>query len=484
MMPRYISAFLICFIFGVGAASLFLISSRWVLIALFSGMLLALIGMLASRVVSIFIFFGICGLIFGVWYVNLSFAENQYLDFLNNSINTEAVVAADPTVSGKSQQLSLLPDGFTQYIRASMYTPVTDVAKGDRVWIRGQIEMPENFNDFDYIGYLQRSNTYALLKKSRVIVLEKGGYSWRDPLVELREFVIKQTEVYPQSEGSLVAGMLIGQRQQPLPEETANAFKITGLTHIVAVSGFNMTIIATACAVLAWYIGRRAGNVMTIFIMFGFVVITGASAAVVRAAIMAAVMVFAQLLGRQYNSLYSLLLVASIMVLMNPRIVIWDVGFQLSVAATYGVLISFKIKNPESSNGFFSDLLRPTFGAIVMTAPIIAYHFKTFSVIAPLANLLVLPLVPWIMLAGALSLIPLFGSAFVMPAQFLASLVLQIAQKLSVLPYASINLELPVWVLLVYYFSVFLYVYFASKKVKNRRLQKPNETAKIQAIIT
>jgi competence protein ComEC len=471
-MPKYVSAFLCCFIFGVGIASLYQISESLLWVVLGIGMFLGMVVLVCKTQVGLIVICIVTGIVFGVWYVNRSFSTNEYAPMLGKTVNWEGVIVADPVTSEKNQQVTLLPDGYTQYIRASLYTAMPDAQKGDRVWIRGQLEMPENFSDFDYIGYLQRWNVYAVLKKPRVIILDRAEFSWRTAMISLREFVIRQSKVFPQSEGSLIVGMLIGQRQH-IPEEVSKAFKTTGLTHIVAVSGFNMTIIATACGSFVWYIGRRTTNLMTIVIVFGFVIITGASAAVVRAAIMATIMVMAQLLGRQYASLYSLLVVASIMVIINPRIVIWDVGFQLSVAATYGVLIAFRVKKPDAPSTFLSDTLRPTLGAIAMTSPIIAYHFETFSVIAPLANLVVLPFVTWIMLFGALSLIPVLGSAFVMPAQMLTSAVLNVTQLLAQVPYASIDLQLPAWLLFSYYFALFIYIYTTLQKRKNNgKLQK------------
>lgn len=422
----------------------------------------------------------VIGLAAGLWHVNATFVENEYDEYFGKKYEAEGVIATDPVSSGSNQggsnqQIILLPDGHSQYIRASLYTPMPNARKGDRVWIRGQLELPENFSDFDYIGYLQRWQVYAVLKKPRVIIIERTKFSWgtgwehgwRGRLLDFREFVIQQAKAFPPEEGSLIVGMLIGQRQQ-IPESISNAFKITGLTHIVAVSGFNMTIIATACGALVWYIGRRATNLMTIVIVFGFTVVTGASAAVVRAAIMAVLMVTAQLLGRQYASLYSLTVVAAIMVMQNPRVVMWDVGFQLSVAATFGVLVSFQVKKPDAAPSFLGDLLRPTFGAIVFTAPIIAYHFGTFSVIAPLANLLVLPFVPWIMLLGALSLLPGFGAVFVYPAQLLTGAVLFLTERLSKVPYASIAVQVPAWLLIAHYGAALLYVRAALQKGRKR----------------
>ncbi len=482
MAPRFISILLCSFIVGVAIGSLYNIPSSLVWTVFQGGAVLSM-GIMAlprknARVVGLSIMCIIAGLVFGYLYVGKSFSENEYQEFLGENINTEGIVAMDPVMSGRNMQVTLLPDGYSQFIRGSLYTPIPGLKKGDRVWIRGQLELPENFSDFDYIGYLQRWQVYAQLKKPRVIVLKRAEWNWRTPLLAVRNFVLKQGKVFPEREGGLIIGMLIGQKQN-IPDEVQQAFKITGLTHIVAVSGFNMTIIATACGALVWYIGRRATNILTILIVIGFVVVTGATAAVVRAGIMAIVMVVAQLMGRQYASLYALLLVSVIMILINPRIVVWDVGFQLSAAATFGVLMAFNLKHPEKEDSFLVDMLRPTLGAIILTAPIIILHFHTFSVIAPLANLLVLPFVTWIMLFGALALLPVIGGVFVMPAQLITSAILFITEKLALVPYASVEVIAPPWLIFIYYSVLILYIYS-----RHSRLQKQAKYGKLEKIIT
>ncbi len=479
MSPRFISILLCCFIAGVGIDSLYNVPGSVVWTTIVGGgflsMVIAVLPRKKARDVGLGMLCAVVGLTVGYWYVGKSFSGNEYESYLGEVIDTEGLVATDPVISGRNQQVTLLPDGYTQYIRGSLYTPVPGLEQGDRVWIRGQLELPENFSDFDYIGYLQRWQVYAQLKKPRVIVLKRASWNWRTPLLAVRNFVLKQGRAFPEREGSLVIGMLIGQKQN-IPDEVAQAFKTTGLTHIVAVSGFNMTVIATACGALVWYIGRRATNILTVVIVVGFVVVTGATAAVVRAAIMAVIMVVAQLLGRQYASTYALLIVSTIMVLINPRIVVWDIGFQLSAAATFGVLMAFQIKDAEKTDSWLTDILRPTIGAILVTAPIIVLHFHTFSVIAPLANLLVLPFVTWIMLFGALALVPYIGGVFVMPAQLLTSTILFITEKLATVPYASIDVFAPVWVIIIYYSVLLMYIY--------HRLQKAQKHGKLEKIIT
>ena len=115
-------------------------------------------------------------------------------------------------------------------------------------------------------------------------------------------------------------------------------------------------------------------------------------------------------------------------------------------------------------------------GAIFVTAPIIILHFHTLSVIAPLANLLVLPFVTWIMLFGALALVPAIGGVFVMPAQLLTSAILFITEKLATVPYASIDVFAPSWMLIIYYSLLLMYIH--------KRLQKRAKHDKLEKIIT
>jgi competence protein ComEC len=118
-------------------------------------------------------------------------------------------------------------------------------------------------------------------------------------------------------------------------------------------------------------------------------------------------------------------------------------------------------------------MLRPTMGAIIVTAPIIILQFHTFSVIAPLANLLVLPFVTWVMLFGALALVPVIGNVFVLPAQLLTTTILFITEHLAAIPHASVNVFLPAWVILIYYFLIILYIHNRlQKRAKHDKLEK------------
>ena len=138
MAPNYISAFLIGFIFGAVVASLYLVSFDWILFLFCIGMFVFVVMTLVSRRVAILFLVFELGVMLGVLRLNLTFGVNEYESFLNQPFSAEGVVATDPSMSGTNQQLTLLPDGFNQYVRASMYTPVPDISTGDRIWIQGK----------------------------------------------------------------------------------------------------------------------------------------------------------------------------------------------------------------------------------------------------------------------------------------------------------------------------------------------------------
>ncbi len=202
---------------------------------------------------------------------------------------------------------------------------------------------------------------------------------------------------------------------------------------------------------LAGFLGRKPTGIFTVAMIISFVLIAGTSASVVRAAIMALLVIAAQLCGRMYTSVYAVVWAAGLMTLQNPRIVVWDVGFQLSVLATLGVLYAFRLRPKSNQSITVFEIARPTIGAIIATAPLIAFHFKTFSIVAIPANMLLLPLVPWIMLFGALSFLPWIGAGFALIAQGLTRGMLWGVMRFASLPYSSVNAPLSPTQLIIFY---------------------------------
>ncbi len=447
MAAKYVGALWAGFLIGVGLGSWYIFESSLLYVALDAGLALLIIGAVIRKFL-----LTICllsALVFGYWYIGQTFVANEYIEQFGKTIDVEGVIAADSERVERNQSVTFIPDGYSQAVRTTLYQPIA-ANRGDRVWARGVLEPPENFSEFDYIGYLQRNGVYAVLKKPKVAVLKPASASWRTPLLKVKDwFLFESKTKFETRPGSLIVGMLIGERGN-IPKDVSENFARTGLSHVVAVSGFNMTIIAMACASLAWYISRRPSNYLTVLIVLSFSVITGASASVVRAALMALLLVLAQLSGRLYTSVYALLWAAGLMVLHNPRLLAWDIGFQLSATATCGVLGGYWLTR-NSAPTFWKNILWPTLGAIIATAPLVAFHFGTFSLVAPLANAVLLPFVPILMLLGALAFLPLVGAAAALASGAIANLFINVVGFFASWPYSSLEVSISPSIVVIYY---------------------------------
>jgi len=228
--------------------------------------------------------------------------------------------------------------------------------------------------------------------------------------------------LYPDPESALLAGILLGV-ESGIPPDVQRAFKDTGTAHIIAISGFNITIIAALCIkVFTRLLGgqrRFLAAVFSLVVISLYTLLVGANAAVVRAAIMGGLTLFARQIGRRQQGLNSLGLVAAVMALKDPDI-LWDVGFQLSFAATLGLVLyaepltqmfirlAGRFLAPETSRrlaGPAGEYLLFTLAAQLTTLPVTVYHFRQFSLISILANPFILPVQPAVMVLGGLAVI-------------------------------------------------------------------------------
>lgn len=210
-------------------------------------------------------------------------------------------------------------------------------------------------------------------------------------------FVENISHALPEPYAAYISGLLTGARSR-IPYDLKQAFQKTGTAHLIAVSGYNVTIIAQYIE----YLSRSmvaAGVGIIVFVFFA-----GMSSSVVRAAIMGLLVLAAKNTGHNYHALRALLYAASVMVFVEPSIMWHDIGFQLSVAATAGLLIlAPKIyalfgRMPKAFG--FREALSTTLAAEAATFPLIIFYFGAFSLFAPMVNMLILPMVPLTMFFG------------------------------------------------------------------------------------
>jgi competence protein ComEC len=206
--------------------------------------------------------------------------------------------------------------------------------------------------------------------------------------------------LFPGPPGQFLLGILLGQRDG-LPDDLTQAFQRTGTTHVLALSGYNTSLVlGLVIAVL----GRRpAAVVASLGVLACFVVMVGPAASVLRAALMGGFLLLGRVFGRPQAAGRALLVTAAGLLLVRPWSLRYDVGFDLSFLATAGILyfeppLAHRFRRLP---GFCRDALAVTLAAGLPTMPVIAGVFGLTSLIAPLANLVVVPLVPVLMAAGA-----------------------------------------------------------------------------------
>lgn len=234
----------------------------------------------------------------------------------------------------------------------------------------------------------------------------------------------------PEPQASYLAGVLVGVRRD-IPSDLKQAFRRTGTSHLTALSGYNVTVIANMFGFMTRSLLISIGGIIL------FVLATGASPSVVRAAIMGALVLLARREGREFNMKTALLAAVALMLFFDPELLRGDIGFQLSVLATAGLLYIAP---------YFDSLLRfmparfgvreaasATLAAQIATFPLILYYFGAVSLLAPLANILVVVTVPAVMAAGLVAglagiALPPLSAIFAFPAYLILSYQIGIIQ--------------------------------------------------------
>lgn len=353
------------------------------------------------------------------------------------------------------------------------------VSYGDRLVVEGDLETPPKFETFDYREYLARQGVYSVFDAYSVSVLDSGAGLFPMNLIYRFRRSARETifRLFPQPESSLLAGILIGD-EYSIPDTLREDFNRTGTTHIIAISGFNITIIAALfLGLFQRPLGARWGTVAAILGIALYTVLVGADAAVVRAAFMAGVSFLALRLGRQNNALSALAASAWLMTLLNP-LTLWDVGFQLSFAATLGLILygqpaqeslilriqhrwAVSAETALRWGGPLGETVLFTLAAQLTTLPLSALYFGRLPVAAGLANPIVLPLQPGVMiLSGAATLLGMIwlplGQAVSWLGWGFAALTIRVVEVFASLPLASIEFtSVPVILPAAFYFVLF-----------------------------
>ena len=347
---------------------------------------------------------------------------------------------------------------------------------GARVQIVGQLTEPHNYSEFDYRAYLAGRNIYATVDYPELIVQDQRvGNPLMHSLLDVHARAQETIErLLPQPQAALLSGILLGDEGR-MTAELKEDFRKTGMTHIIAISGFNIAIIAGVLLQGGRYLlGNRGAAWVAIGGIALYTLFVGAEAAVVRAALMATLFVVAaKLLGRPTFVPAALFAAAFFMTFADPDS-LWHVGFQLSFAATLGLMLyvgpwsdSFRTVwqqqfGEQTGNwlaSFFAEVVLTTTAASIMTLPIVAFHFGTFSLVSPLANLLILPAQTGIMAFGGIATLagmvsPILGQAPAWIAWLFLSYTIGLVRFFAALPLATLAVNFPAWAVAASYASI------------------------------
>ncbi len=396
-------------------------------------------------------------------------------------VTLEGVVVDEPDVREtfvnlrvRAEQLTL-PDGEQRaveglaLIKAGRYP---ERHYGDRVAVEGVLETPPVFEAFSYRDYLARQGIHAMIRYARVTLL---GENQANPLLH-QIFAFKRraqatiATIFPEPQASLLTGILLGV-ETGIPEDLMEDFSATGTTHIIAISGFNITIIAGVFAGLARQLfDRRRAIWVAIAGVAVYTIFVGGSAAVVRAALMGILYLVGEYLGRATFAPVSLAAAGIAMTAWNPH-TLWDVGFLLSFAATAGLVLYTEplerfferalarftsARRARAIVGLISEALVVTMAAQLTTTPIILHYFGRLSLVTLLANFLILPAQSYLMLMGGVA--TLAGLVFQPIGQVIAwvdwvflTYTIEAVRMTARVPFASVPVAMEGWMVMVYY---------------------------------
>lgn len=236
----------------------------------------------------------------------------------------------------------------------------------------------------------------------------QGNYI-KEKLFIFKKKIIQQIKkILPEPESSLLAGILIGAKED-MGKELLEEFRETGIIHIVVLSGFNLTILAQFIMIILSVFGRKVSAIFGSLSIILFAIMTGASATIVRASLMALLVILARVLGRSSEAVRLLFLAGFIMLIFNPMLLLYDASFQLSFLATLGLLVlSPKIEDFIKYGNFkifnLKEILGATLSTQIFVFPLLLYLMGEISIISPLVNILILILVPFSMLLGIVTI--------------------------------------------------------------------------------
>jgi len=435
---------------------------------------LILISVLWKYKKSVVIGFSVLFLVLGIWrhqQVELGIINNELRKYndLNQDIALIGIVSNEPDIKEKSIKLTVKVENIKGKPSASYGARVLVTTNrypgyryGDKLRITGKLKTPPVFEGFNYKNYLKKDGIYSIMDWPEIELI---GQNFGNPVMKIlfsfknkfKETAIKF--ISPPQEGILEA--LVFGDEENISKEWKNKLNFTGTRHIAAVSGMNITIIASLLLSLALGLSlwRQQAFYLSIFLLILYILMIGAPASAIRAGIMGGLFLLAQHLGRMNISSRTIIFAAVLMLVKNPLLLKFDVGFQLSFLAMMGIIYlqpffsDFLKKIPNPKIFPLKTTLSTTLSAQVFTLPILVYNFGYIPLISPIANILIVPfLAPITILIFIFGLSGMifwgFGLILSWPTWFCLTYIIKIIDWFSQIAWVSQGLENVHWIFL------------------------------------
>ena len=354
----------------------------------------------------------------GLSVVRIASQQNQiaikrdlFADRVNRNITLSGEIVRQPLRRHTDQQLvmkmTVSEEDPTEVLMQVTAPRFPRVRVGQVCRVSGRLRVPEAFDGFDYPRYLATREIFYQLTSYTLecvpVAERREGFVGRNKLFDFKMGVTQRiVRNLPEPQASLLAGIVFGDKRV-FQDDFTQALRNTGTSHIIAASGYNVTLVILGVAALLPFVPLRLRLIVTLLAIWGFALIAGFEASIVRAALMGSVFLMAKLLKRLVDVHLVFIVSLAVFALYNPLIV-YDVGFQLSASATAGLIYLLPwfenrlgrlqlLKGRYRVLALFRETVLPTLSATIATLPVSVSAFGGFSIVALPVNVVVLPVV-------------------------------------------------------------------------------------------
>jgi len=421
-----------------------------------------------------------CLIIFllGIFRCNFAFEspKNNVTQFCDNKIHTvEGIIVEEPDERMDCVNLTLKSNDFSGklLIRTDKYPKYF---YGDKIVVEGKVQIPMETDDFSWRSYLFKTGVGAVSFSPKITLVQCGQgnkiYSW---ILAVKQYFGKKIfQAIPGFESQLLSALVLGYKNR-ISTFWRDIFSKTGTSHIVSVSGLHVSVVSgiILLIVLGLGISRKKSLWIVAGGLFLYSALIGFSPSVVRASIMGFLVLLAFCVGRMPSLENILAFAAAVMLLVNPLILRWDVGFQLSFLSVAGIFYLWPILQAFTEN--FPDPLKIksafmlSLSAQIITMPLVIYHFKNISVVSPIVNVIVVPFVPIIIILAAAGFIFIYLPIAILkflflPCKELLGFIMLILKWFSNIP--TLNVSISWWMVVVSYAAIISFIFFSNKCAK------------------